>query len=120
MKATKKILVIDDEEDIRDIICEFCELNGYECVKASNGKEAIEIFNKEKFDIVFSDIKMPDIDGYEFVKKIKEVNKKIPIVIISGFIDDRTKNKFNEIGIDFYLEKPFKLSDIDNLIQKLT
>ncbi len=116
----KKVLIIDDEEDIRNIIGEFCEMIGVDKRICSNGKEGIEMFKKENFDLVISDIKMPDMDGYEFVKKIRELDNSIPVVICSGFIDEKTKDKFKEIGINYYLEKPFKLKDIKDLIDKLT
>jgi len=116
----KKVLVIDDEEDIRNIIGEFCEIIGLEKEICANGKEGLEIFKNENFDLIITDIKMPDMDGYEFVKKIREMNNSIPIVICSGFIDEKTKDKFREIGINYYLEKPFKLNEIKELVERLT
>ncbi len=114
----KKILIIDDEEDIRGILTEFCNFLGYYSKSCADGKEALEILQNEDFDIIISDIRMEDIDGDKFVREVKKRNKNIPIIICSGYIDDKTKEKFLKLGINDYLEKPFKLKNFKEILEK--
>ncbi len=114
----KKVLIIDDEEDIRSIISEFCEIFGVYTIIAENGKEGIEKYKQEKCDLIFTDIKMPDMDGFQLVKMIREFDSDVPIVICSGFIDDNNKKKIFDCGANSYIEKPFKLQNLKNILQQ--
>jgi len=115
----KRILIIDDEPDIREILAEFCEMFGYNTITASNGEEGLKHFENNDIDLIICDLKMPDIDGFEFVKKVREKDKKIPVAICSGFIDDKTKDEIFSIGANFYLEKPFKMKDLKFIFEKI-
>ncbi len=116
----KKVLIVDDEEDIRGIISEFCEILGLETIIAENGNEGIEKYKKENTDLIFTDIKMPDMDGFQFVKKIRELDKDVPIIVCSGFIDEINKKKIIDCGANSYIEKPFKLSDFQEILKKFS
>ena len=115
----KKVLIVDDEEDIREVLAEFCELLGAVSITASSGLEGFQIFQKEKFDLIITDLKMPDMDGFKFVDKIRKEDKNVPIVIVSGFIDEENKNKIFRKGANFYLEKPFKIKDLKEIFNKI-
>lgn len=115
----KKVLIVDDEEDIREVLAEFCEILGAVPFIAENGEEGLNIFKKEKLDLIISDLKMPDMDGFEFVEKIRKLDKNIPIAIISGYIDEIHKNKIVEKGANFYIEKPFKIKDLKEIFDKI-
>ncbi len=115
----KKVLIIDDEEDIREILAEFCEILGVVPIIATNGNEALQLFEREDVNLIISDIKMPDMDGFEFVNKIREKNKNIPIAICSGFIDEKNKKRIFQCGANYYLEKPFKLEQIKEIISNI-
>ncbi len=114
----KKVLIIDDEEDIRTIISEFCKIFGIDTIIAENGKEGIEKYKQEKSDLIFTDIKMPDMDGFQLVKKIRELDRNVPIVVCSGFIDEINKKKILDCGANSYIEKPFKLQDFKDILQQ--
>lgn len=111
----KKILIVDDEQDIREIIKISLMDDGFRVLEASNGKTAIELARKEKPDLITLDIMMPGIDGFEVAKTIKEgpQTKDIPIIILSVLSQD--KNKYLQ-GIADYISKPFRP---DELVEKI-
>lgn len=112
-----KMLVIEDEEDIREIVCEFLSILKIDHSVAADGKEAIDVFTQEKFDIVFTDLKLPNINGIEIIKKIRETDNNIFIVACSGFNDEETKSKAFLVGADYYIEKPFTFDEISKVLE---
>ncbi len=103
----KKILVIDDEPIIR-VSCQRSLSNeGYEVKSASSGKEGIDLLEKEAFNLVLLDIKMPDMDGIEVLKKIKNTWPETKIIMITGYSTVETAVKTLKLGALNYLEKPF-------------
>lgn len=105
-----KILIVDDEKLIRDVIKEYCYNEDYEVLLASNGEEALEIINKEKVDLIILDIMMPKLDGFSLCKQIK--GKNIPIIILSARTDEFDKLLGFELGIDDYVTKPFSPKEL--------
>ena len=103
----KKILVIDDESIIR-ISCQRSLSNeGYEVKLASSGKEGIELLEKGEFNLVLLDIKMPDMDGIEVLKKITSTWPETKVIMITGYSTDEAAVKTLRLGALNYLEKPF-------------
>ncbi len=105
-----KILVVDDEKLIREVIKEYCYNENYDVVLASNGEEALELINRENFDLLVLDIMMPKLDGFSLCKKIKD--KNIPIIILSARTDEFDKLMGFELGIDDYVTKPFSPKEL--------
>lgn len=101
------ILVVDDEKEIRDLLEINLRSEGYIVFKASCGKEALEILNREEIDLVVLDIMMPDMDGLEVCKKLRE-NSNIPILMLSAKSEDMDKIQGIMTGADDYICKPFK------------
>ena len=101
-----RILVIDDEKANRDSLKMILEYDGYECVLASSGKEGLSIMSKDSLDLVFLDIKMPGVDGLEVLRKVREFNESIPIVMISGHGTVSTAVEATRLGAFDFLEKP--------------
>ncbi|MFH0827995.1 MAG: response regulator, partial [Candidatus Omnitrophota bacterium] len=105
-----KVLLVDDEEDFRKLLGFWLNSKGYSVVTASNGQEALGIVSAENPDIIFMDLNMPVMDGVEAIKKIREFNKDVPIIIISAFVDDRKAKEVMSWGISgvFYKGKDFQ------------
>ena len=101
-----KLLVVDDEEDMRNVIVEYAKYENYEVVEAENGFDAIELVKTNDFDIIVMDIMMPKIDGFTTVKEIKKI-KDIPIIMLSARSEEYDKLYGYELGIDDYIIKPF-------------
>ena len=101
-----RILIVDDEQGIREVIKEYCKLENYTVIEAENGIEAIEKVKQEKIDIIVLDIMMPKLDGYSTLKEIKQI-KNIPVILLSARKEEFDKLMGFECGTDDYLTKPF-------------
>ena len=101
-----KILVVDDEKEIRNLIEIYLKNEGYEVIKARDGEEALEILEKEDIHLIILDIMMPKIDGIEVCKRVRE-NLSIPILMLSAKSEDMDKIQGIMTGADDYLTKPF-------------
>jgi len=113
-----RILVIDDEESVRDILSRMLRAKGHQVAVASNGEEGIDRFRSEKFDMVFTDLGMPKISGWEVGKTIKGVDPKVPIAMITGWGMELNREKMSESGIDLVISKPFNFDQIIQLISE--
>ena len=113
----KTILIVDDELGIRELFKEELTDNGANVLEASSGNMAIEVFNKGGVDVVISDIRMPDGDGVQLVKSIKEKNSDIPIYLITGF-SDYTGNELKVLGIEAIIFKPFDISEVVQMVDQ--
>lgn len=101
-----KILIVDDEKNIREVIREYASLDGYEVMEADSGVKALELLNNNKFDLMILDIMMPIMDGFTLLNSIPK-EKKIPTIILSARDDEVDKLEGFDRGIDDYLCKPF-------------
>ncbi|MDY3902278.1 response regulator transcription factor [Peptoniphilus sp. SGI.035] len=106
-----KILVVDDEKSIREVIRTYAEFEGHEVVEASDGLEAIEKVREEDFDVIVMDIMMPKLDGFSSYKEIKKI-KDIPVLMLSARGEEYDKLFGFEIGIDDYVTKPFSPKEL--------
>lgn len=106
-----KVLVVDDEEKIREVIREYAEFEGNIVVEAKDGMEAVNICKTEDFDVIVMDIMMPKLDGFSAYKEIKKV-KNIPVLMLSARGEEYDKLFGFEIGIDDYVVKPFSPKEV--------
>ncbi|GAB4487342.1 MAG: hypothetical protein OHK006_16270 [Thermodesulfovibrionales bacterium] len=102
-----RILVIDDEDIVRISCRRTLVPEGYELREARNGIEGIEILGKESFDLVLTDLKMPDMDGIEVLEKAKQIAPQTEVVIVTGYQTVETAVKSIKLGAYDYIEKPF-------------
>lgn len=105
------ILVVDDEELIRNVIREYSENEGYKVYEAIDGFDAIDMVKKLDIDLIILDIMMPNLDGYTACKKIKDI-KDIPVIMLSARKEEYDKLAGFEIGIDDYMTKPFSPKEL--------
>ncbi|MBS5946277.1 MAG: response regulator transcription factor [Peptoniphilus harei] len=106
-----KILVVDDEKSIREVIRTYAEFEGHEVVEAGDGLEAIDKVREEDFDVIVMDIMMPKLDGFSSYKEIKKI-KNIPVLMLSARDEEYDKLFGFEIGIDDYVTKPFSPKEL--------
>lgn len=102
----KNILIAEDDKDIVELLTLYLESNNYQVFKSYNGKEAWDIFNKNKIDLVLADIMMDEVDGYELLKKIRTISD-VPFIIVSAKAQDNDKILGLNLGADVYITKPF-------------
>lgn len=107
IRMSYKILIADDEPEIRDLLRLYLEKDGYEVIEAADGAGAISALRNEAVDLVILDIMMPGIDGYRVLQNIREKNN-IPVIMLSAKSDDSDKILGLDLGADDYITKPFK------------
>ncbi|HOK02336.1 MAG TPA: response regulator [Spirochaetota bacterium] len=112
-----RILIVEDEENLRELYAEELAESGYEVEKAHNGKDALNLINKKDFDIVLMDIRMPEMDGIETLGKIITMEKKIPVIIYTAY--SNYKSNFMTWTADAYLTKSSNLDELKAKIEEL-
>jgi CheY-like chemotaxis protein len=113
----KKILVVDDEESIREVMNMGLDKLGYPCTLAKHGKEALEILDREEFPLIITDLKMPEMGGIELCMHIKERNPETVIYAFSGNFTEVEFYKLEKMGFDGLLCKPFKFERLERVIK---
>lgn len=106
---TRRVLIVDDEPDIRLLIRINLLAAGYEVLEAGNGREAIDILEGEEPDLVLLDLRLPELDGWDVLEHLKErgVAERVPVVAISAHASPTTKERAREVGFRSYVSKPF-------------
>ena len=107
----KRILIVDDEAGIREVIKEYAEFSGYEAEEAADGMSAIGLVKLNDYDLIIMDIMMPKLDGFSAVKEIQKI-KDIPIIMLSARGEEYDKLFGFELGIDDYVVKPFSPKEL--------
>ena len=111
MASNSKILIVDDEKMIRNVVREYAEFEGYETAEAEDGMEAVEKCRAEDFDMIVMDVMMPRLDGYSAIKEIRKT-KQIPVIMLSARGEEYDKLFGFEIGVDDYVVKPFSPKEL--------
>jgi len=116
-RLSKKILVVDDEKNIRLLLKEELQDEGYDVIMAENGADALEMIQKEVPDLVTLDIKMPGEDGLSILRKIREIEYDLPVIICSAY--SVYKTDFSAVAADHYVTKSSDFSELKNKIQEI-
>jgi len=111
-----KILVVDDEQAIRDVLKRFLELEGNEVVLASDGLEALTILNDTVFDVALIDIIMPMVDGLKLMRRMQQDHPRVRLVVMSGH-DDVLDLPARELGVVLTIRKPFTLQGVKEVVE---
>ena len=117
VKVMSTILIIDDQKPIRNALREILEFEKYTIEEAADGFIGLEMIGNKNYDLVFCDIKMPRLDGLEFLKKVTEKENTIPIIMISGHGDIETAVQTLKLGAYDYIEKPLDLNRVLNSVK---
>src|SRR5512144_3292671 len=113
-----KILVVDDEQRLRDFLAIMLKKEGHDVVTAENGTHALNAVQSEIFDLVISDMKMPGIDGIGVLKSVKEISPETVVIMITAYATAETAVEAMKLGAYDYITKPFKVDEIKLVIQK--
>lgn len=106
-----KVLIVDDEQDIRELIKFYMNKEGYEVIEAKDGEEALSIFESEYIDLAIIDVMMPKMDGFELVENIKEI-KDVPCIMLTAKGESKDKLRGFSVGVDDYVVKPFDPNEL--------
>ncbi|MFC1508159.1 response regulator [Candidatus Omnitrophota bacterium] len=114
MDTQKKILIIDDEEDIQKLLRLRLQQENVNVIVASDGDTGVKVAEQELPDLILMDIMMPKMDGYSCLKEIRKLpkTKDIPVLMLSGKEEEKVRDLFAFQKISGYLEKPFELDDV--------
>ncbi len=108
----KTILIVDDEPNARTTLTDIFAEEGYDVIEAANGNKAIEALTSKKPDIIILDYLMPDMDGVEVLKKIRQIDNKIPVIMFTGHADERSIKGAQELGVSAFIPKLSAHSDV--------
>jgi two-component system phosphate regulon response regulator OmpR len=114
----KNLLVVDDNENIRVILKQMLEDGGYTVRTAKSGAEALETMKTLNFDMVITDINMPEMTGFELLGKIKKACPNVPVIFITAYRKDRNLVDSVKIGLSDYIEKPFKMDEVLRIVKE--
>ena len=114
-----KILLVEDDIMLNEMIWEYITSTGHLIKSVKNGKDALEVLEKEKFDLLILDINLPDIDGFTILEKMHEQKTMIPTIYISALIDIEDISRAFDLGCFDYLKKPFHLKELTLRINKI-
>ena len=112
----RKILVVDDEIDVCDFVKHFFEERNFLVLTALNGTEAIRLVRKENPDIILLDVRMNGIDGIETLRRIKEVNKKAKVIMVTAIDDSEKISVASKLGAVHYVTKPLVLEELESVV----
>ena len=112
------ILVVDDDDVIRDTLCELLSTD-YSCQTAQTAEEALARLAAQSFDGVFTDVGMPGMSGWELAREIRQVNKQIPIAVITGWGEAVGSHEQKAAGVDWVIAKPFTADRIAELVHEI-
>lgn len=118
-----RLLVVDDEVDVREFVANFFRRRSVEVTTASRGKEALEIIEKQRPDLVLLDIRMPEMDGIEILTEIRKRDEKIKVIMVTGRDpeEERACERCRELGALDYIHKPLELDALEKkVLQELT
>ncbi len=107
-----KILVVEDDRDLNRSVCSFLNMSGYEATGCLGAEEAYDAMYETVFDLIVSDIMMPGIDGFEFVRTVRSLNENIPILFMTARDDFAAKQRGYRVGVDDYMVKPIDLDEL--------
>jgi len=119
VKTDFKIMVVDDEESMRDALKQLLKREGYTVGVAENAAAAIKKFKKENHDLVVSDIMMPEIDGIELLKRLKKISQDVIVILITGYASIDSAVQAIKIGAEDYFTKPFKNVEILKVVDRI-
>ena len=114
-----KILVIDDEQGIRDLLDTLLRRKGYDVVLAESGRQGLELFRRERPDVIVLDLKMPEMDGLTVLRQIKNLDPGKPVIILTGAGTAETEQQVRALGVTEYVEKEFSLHLLGDSLKRL-
>lgn len=118
MKSATTILVVDDEPMMQTLLSKILSREGYTVLTAGDGKQALEVMQNNKVDIVLSDIKMPHMDGFELLANIRHNFKDVGAIIMTAFGDTYSLKDALLLGADEYITKPFKSFEVAMVVER--
>ena len=119
MENTQKLLVVDDEIDVRNFFTNFFGRRDIEVLAVPNAEEAIKMVVSQRPKAILLDIKLEGMDGIETLRRIKELDKQVKVIMVTGREDDEAKQETKRLGAYGFIHKPIELDEVEKLVMKL-
>jgi PAS domain S-box-containing protein len=113
-----RILVIEDEDDVRQLLFDILSSEGHEVEVASDGIEGLDLFKERDFDLVCTDLGMPKVSGWQVAEEIKRIGRKVPVAIITGWDVNIMESELKEKAVNFVIQKPFQVKQVLSLVKE--
>lgn len=113
-----RILVIEDEEQVRNLLSAILIKEGHEVKTATDGKQGVRMFKRKNYDLVLTDLGMPGMSGWQVAEKIKSINARVPVALITGWDINLVESQMRESGVDLVVRKPFEVDQVLRLVQE--
>ena len=117
-KEKARVLIVDDEDEVRQLLSDILTSEDHDVKVAFDGTQALELFKRSDFDMVFTDLGMPGMSGWDVAEAIKSINKNVPVAIITGWNVDLTETEMKARGVDLIAFKPFEVNRVLQLVQE--
>ncbi len=117
--STRKILIVDDNPNMSTLLSDILEIFDFEGFHAENGKDALDRLSQSQYDMVFTDLRMPQMDGDDLLKAIKSEHPAIPVVVVTGYATGDSREMELTQKADGFLHKPFKVDEIESILSNL-
>ena len=114
-----KILVIDDEQSIRDLLDRLLRRKGYDVVLAESGRKGLELFRRERPDVLVLDLKMPEMDGPTVLRQIRSLNRSQPVIVLTGSRTAEMEQQVRALRVTEYIAKGFSLHLLGDALKRL-
>lgn len=113
-----KLLIVDDEEDIREFAKHFFQKRGIDVITASGGREALDLINVNRPDLVLLDVRMGDMTGVDVLTQVRESGNKTKVIMVTGVEDPAVIKQVEDLGISGYVHKPLALDELERVVLK--
>ena len=114
-----KILIVDDEVHVGNLLAESVQLQGHEAIVARSGKEGLALVEQKHPDVVFLDIVMPEMNGIEVLRRIREAQPTLPVIVITGLASSQQLDEAKRLGVTDCISKPFVLTRLNQALENL-
>jgi DNA-binding NtrC family response regulator len=118
MKSSVVILIVDDEQMMRDLLSRILIRDGYSVLTATNGEEALDVLSSRRVDLIISDMKMPKLSGFDLLKQVKKDFPNVGVIMMTAYGDTYTVKDALLLGADEYLTKPFKSFEVSLVVER--
>jgi len=113
-----RILVIEDEQDVLELLKDILTDNGHEVETTTHGRLGLKMFREHHFDLVFTDLGMPEMSGWQVAEEVKKINKETPVALITGWEVQLKQSELRKTGVDLLVNKPFQVDEIRRLVDE--
>jgi len=113
-----KILIVDDDPQVQILIKSLVEMKGHESVPAETGAKALELIRQNAFDLIITDLRMPQMNGLELLREVKSLQPSLPVIMVTAYASSETTAESARLGVFEYLEKPFKIDTLLAAIER--